>query len=79
MYRYLSGRLRQLGIRQQDLGRLLGLSQSAVSHRFCGRVPWTVDEMYHLLDICHAQPEEMHIYFPDPGPAATAKKRGVVA
>lgn len=76
MYRYLSGRLRQLGIRQQDLGRLLGLSQSAISHRFNARVPWTVDEMYHLLDICQAPAEELHLYFPDP---TTAKKRGVVA
>ena len=66
MYDHLAGRLRQLKIRQADLAHHWGISQ-------------TSDEMYDLLRICHARPEEMHIYFPDPGPAATAKKRGVVA
>ena len=78
MHRYLSGRLRQLGIRQMDLAKELGISEASVSHRFRGRVPWTIDEMYQLLDICRAQPEEMHLYFPNPNPAG-AGKRGVVA
>lgn len=66
MYRYLAGRLHQLGIRQLDLARVLGMSPASVSHRFCGRVPWSIEEMYQLLDICRAQPEELHIYFPEP-------------
>ncbi len=79
MYDHLAGRLRQLKIRQADLAHHWGISQTSVSQRFRGRVAWSIDEMYDLLRICHARPEEMHIYFPDPGPAATAKKRGVVA
>ena len=79
MYRYLSGRLQHLGIRQMDLAKVLNICPSSVSHRFCGRVPWTIDEMYQLLDICRASPEELHIYFPDPSRAATTKKRGGVA
>jgi transcriptional regulator with XRE-family HTH domain len=67
MYRYLSGRLKQLGIRQQDLGPRMGLSQSAISSRFNDRVPWSIDEMYRLMDICQASPEELHIYFPKGG------------
>lgn len=70
MYRYLSGRLRQLGIRQKDLADHLGLSQASISHRFCGVVPWTIDEMYELLSICQAKPEELHIYFPKGGIAS---------
>lgn len=70
MYRYLSGRLRQLGIRQKDLADHWGLSQASISHRFCGVVPWTIDEMYELLSICQAKPEELHIYFPKGGIAS---------
>ena len=64
MYRYLSGRLRQLGIRQSDLGHVLGLCETAVSHRMTGRTQWGIDEMYTVLKICQAKPEELHIYFP---------------
>ena len=39
MYRYLSGRLRQLGIRQMDLAQALGVCEASISHRFRGRVP----------------------------------------
>ena len=70
MYRYLSGRLRQLGIRQTDLAKAMGLSEASISHRFRGRTPWSIDEMYHLLDICRAQPEELHIDFPRGGKSA---------
>ena len=70
MYRYLSGRLRQLGIRQTDLARAMGLSEASISHRFRGRTPLSIDEMYQLLDICRAQPEELHIYFPRGGKSA---------
>ena len=37
MYRYLSGRLRQLGIRQTDLAKAMGLSEASISQRFRGR------------------------------------------
>lgn len=79
MYDHLAGRLRQLKIRQADLAHHWGISQTSVSQRFTGNVAWSIDEMYDLLRICHARPDEMHIYFPDPGPAATAKKRRMPA
>lgn len=68
-YSYLMGRLRQLEMTQEDLARKLGVSQGAVSSRFNGRVPWTDREMYEILDICQAQPEELHLYFPREGRA----------
>ena len=67
MYRYLSTRLNQLGIRQKDLARILDLTPASISHRFTGRVPWTIDEMYRILEICRAVPEDLHIYFPPKG------------
>lgn len=74
MYRYLAGRLRQLGLQQIDLGRELGLCPTAVSHRFTGRTPWTIEEMYKVLDLIGADPEELHVYFPRDGLAPDAKK-----
>lgn len=67
MYRHLSGRLKQLGINQADLAKKFNLSQASISHRFSGKVSWTLDEMYRLMDICQADPEELHIYFPRNG------------
>lgn len=66
-YGRLAGRLRELGISQSDLGYALKLSHTAISHRFCRRTPWSLDEMYKVLDICQAPPEELHIYFPRGG------------
>lgn len=70
MFRHLSGRLKQLGINQSDLAKKFGLSQASISHRFSGKVPWTLDEMYRLMDICQANYEELHIYFPRGGISA---------
>ena len=69
LYAYLAGRLRQLGIARRDFAYAMGLSEQAISHRFTGRTPWHLDEMYRALDICRAQPEELHLYFPRDGRA----------
>lgn len=68
-YSYLSGRLRQLELTQADVAKKLGVGQPAISSRFNGRVPWTSDEMYKILDLCRARPEELHLYFPRDGRA----------
>ena len=70
MYRYLAGRLKQLGVRQAELGDMLGLCTASLSHRFTGRTPWSLDEMYKIMDICQAPPEQLHIYFPKGGISA---------
>ncbi|MBE6069835.1 MAG: helix-turn-helix transcriptional regulator [Clostridium lundense] len=69
LYTFLRGRLRQLDMTQADLARVLGIQQSAVSQRFCGRTPWSSTEMYQVLDVCQAQPDELHLYFPRDGKA----------
>ena len=70
-YNYLSGRLRQLGIEHRDLAYALGLSPQAVSHRFTGKTDWSLNEMYRTLDVCRAQPEDLHLYFPRDGRAVS--------
>lgn len=74
MYRYLSGRLRQLGFNHEDLGLALGMSRSAISRRFTGAIPWTVEEVYKTLELCRAGPEEFATYFPPA--AACGRSRG---
>jgi hypothetical protein len=69
-YNFLDGRLRQLGIRQTDLGYALNLSHTAVNNRMIGVTPWDINEMYKVLEICRATPEELHIYFPPKGGSA---------
>lgn len=70
-YSYLSGRLRQLELTQSDVAKKLGVSQPAISRRFNGGIPWTSDEMYQILDLCRARPEELHLYFPREGRAVS--------
>lgn len=67
MYDVLRKRLRQLDIDQTELARMLHANQTYVSRRLTGRVQWRLDEMYFLLDLCEAKPDELHIYFPRGG------------
>ena len=70
-YSYLSGRLRQLELTQADVAKKIGVRQPAVSKRFNGSTQWTSEEMYLILDLCRAQPEELHLYFPRDGRTAS--------
>ena len=63
-YDFLAGRLRQLKMQQRDLARALAMSETSLSHRMTGQVPWRVDEMYSVLRIIKASPDELSIYFP---------------
>ena len=67
MYKYLEARLHQLGMTQSDLGDALGRCSTAISHRMTGRTAWNIEEMYKVLEICQAQPKELHIFFPPKG------------
>lgn len=63
-YDFLAGRLRQLRMQQRDLARALAMSETSLSHRMTGQVPWRVDEMYSVLRIIKASPDELPLYFP---------------
>ena len=66
-YDFLAGRLRQLKMQQRDLARALAMSETSLSHRMTGQVPWRVDEMYSVLRIIKASPDELPRYFPAAG------------
>ena len=63
-YDFLAGRLLQLKMQQRDLARALAMSETSLSHRMTGQVPWRVDEMYSVLRIIKASPDELPLYFP---------------
>lgn len=63
-YDFLAGRLRQLKMQQRDLARALAMSETSLSHRMTGQVPWRVDEMYSVLRIIKASPDELPLYVP---------------
>lgn len=63
-FRFLAGKLRQMGKQNSDLAYYLGMSPGSISHRMTGRTDWTISEMYETLRYVGAQPEELHIYFP---------------
>ena len=63
-YDFLAGRLRQLKMQQRDLARALAMSETSLSLRMTGQVPWRVDEMYSVLRIIKASPDELPLYFP---------------
>ena len=66
-YDYLAGRLRQLKLQQRDLAQKLAMSESSLSHRMTGQVAWRIDEMYSVLRIIEAAPDELPRYFPAAG------------
>ena len=63
-YDFLAGRLRQLKMQQRDLARALAMSETSLSHRMTGQVAWRIDEMYSVLRIIKASPDELPLYFP---------------
>ena len=63
-YDFLAGRLRQLKMQQRDLARALAMTETSLSHRMTGQVPWRVDEMYSVLRIIKASPDELPLFFP---------------
>ena len=63
-YDFLAGRLRQLKMQQRDLARALAMSETSLSHRMTGQEQWRVDEMYSVLRILNASPDELPLYFP---------------
>ena len=69
-YRYLQGRLKQLGIEREELSTKLNLSKPSLSRRFNNRIPWTLAEMYQVMDVMDADPAELAKYFPRGGMSA---------
>jgi hypothetical protein len=70
-FRRLQAELLAIGIDRPYLARLLKRrSRSFVDERMAGRVAWTLNEMYQLMDLLHWPYDRMHELFPRDGIAA---------
>ena len=67
LFRELRARMMLNGDTQADLSRALLLGKTMISHKLTAKRPWTLEEMYVLLDRYQIPYDQMHIYFPKDG------------
>ena len=66
-YKILRNIMHEHDFTQQMLGDELGLTQTSISHRMTARVPWTSDEMWHVMNLFHIPAKRLHEVFPKSG------------
>jgi hypothetical protein len=67
VFRKLRGRLRELDIGQEYLADKLGVCLMSISRSFTGKRPWTLTEMYAIIELINEPYEKLHEYFPKNG------------
>lgn len=63
-YFNLRNKMKQCGIKVNDLAAALDLSPTVMSKKLNGRTPWRLDECYKVLDLLKVPREKMNNYFP---------------
>lgn len=67
MYRYLKGRMAMVGIDGKTLAEEIGLSPVSMSRKLNGHTDFSLSEMWKILRVLGAEPEEMASLFPEGG------------
>ena len=67
MFRKLRGALKEYDIDQTYLADKLNVCAMSISRKMTGRTPWTLPEMYAVLDLINVPCERLHEYFPRGG------------
>lgn len=67
LFAKLRGAFMEKGIDQEYVAEYINRSVWYVTRRMCGHEDWLLSEMYALLDLVKADPEELHEYFPKGG------------
>ena len=62
-YSNLLGKMRQMGITQKDLGRIIEKSEATVNRKLCGAREWKQSEMYKVLEALNEPVERASFYF----------------
>ena len=60
----LTVKIFEKGITQADLARSFGVSQTSVTRRFNGTIPWDLDWVYFVCDMLGIPYIEIPLYFP---------------
>lgn len=76
MFNKLRGKLHELDIDQSYLAHKLKICPMSVSRKMTGKRPWTLDEMYAVMDLIQEPYEKLHEYFPKDGGVTRALKAG---
>ena len=66
-YSYLRERMKRLDITLDDAGQQISKTASGVSYKLGGRTPWTLDEMYLIMDLIDEPIEHLSDVFPRDG------------
>lgn len=61
--RKISGRMKELGLRQQDVAHALGVASPTISLKINGIRPMTLDEAERMADLLKIQDADFGIYF----------------
>lgn len=65
----------QMEVGQDDLCKLLLLSNGSISKRMMAKQPWTLDECYAVLEFLHQPPQRLPEFFPRNGQNEEEVKR----
>lgn len=74
MFRKLRGKLAELDIDQVYLSKKIGISRATVSTKMSGHSPWTLSEMYAVMDLIGEPYTLLHEYFPKGGGVTRTKR-----
>lgn len=64
-YGLLRGAMFEFGDTQADLGSVLSISSRSVSDRMTGKISWSLDEMYTVMDRYGLPYSQLHEFFPN--------------
>ena len=68
----LRGKMTEMDIDQEYLAGYLCICGMSVSRKFTRKRPWTLNEMYAVMDLIREPHEKLHEYFPKNGKSAAA-------
>ena len=63
----LRGAIIQSGYQHTELAKAIGICPASLSSRINGKKPFTLDEMYQIMDKLKLPYSELHTYFPKNG------------
>ena len=67
LFRKLQGRLREYGITQKSLAKILKVSPTYIGNRLSGAQGFTIDHIYVICDLLEIPLTDIPIYFPPNG------------
>ena len=63
----LRAELLRHGYDGKSLALVLGCTPMTISNRLCGKIPWSSNEMYIIMDLLDLPYDKLNVYFPKNG------------